>query len=232
MHRASPHRSRTQYFRLSVLFLRAYWLELVKIADALASRPALHHEPAEHSSLIGPRIIEVGRRDTGYDRHQVRWSFDRRLPLRHTEVRAAHHADLAGGPGLTRGPLNRVVSIVAFLDDRAKCAFGPRSPADFLVKHHVAPTLESGDSRRVSDRPRISRSRPNGPTAHCKTQARELSNIIRTIVLIIADNIVLSRGRLRNAHRPYSHVYDADSVRLPINTHEHSKRALLNSISI
>ena len=112
-------------------FLRVVAVKIQRAVHVQGHRPALSDLPPEG----------IGRGDVNPQCRKVRWAVKRCHVLDDSAVGSAHHADLAVAPRLVRRPLDRVVSIEAFLlVGRVKIfasALGKSPPPQVLQQHHV-----------------------------------------------------------------------------------------------
>src|SRR5215475_3019366 len=89
-----------------------------------AGGPGLVEPLLERASLIGPAFVIIARSDDRADSGEMRWIRDRGEHLRGADVGAAEHADFSVGVGKRGGPLDRIVSVVGFVDEGVELAFG------------------------------------------------------------------------------------------------------------
>src|SRR5688572_23238810 len=77
------------------------------------------------------------RRDLRHDAFERGGRVGSRGPLHPTDVTAADHADLAIRPGLFGDPSDRVVAVLAFVDEWLPRSFTVVAPAHVLCDQHI-----------------------------------------------------------------------------------------------
>ncbi|MNX89751.1 hypothetical protein D3C86_1217730 [compost metagenome] len=114
--------------------------------------PADIEPGAEDPVHIGPVVVIVGPRDRGRYRREVRWTFDRCLPLRESQIGATRHADLARGPRLRSCPFHGVVAVVRFLRHQAELSLrGDGAPHG--LRDHRVPMRHQAQAAKNRHRP-------------------------------------------------------------------------------
>ena len=103
-----------------------------------AQGPALSKPQVEDAVHVRPLVVVIGRGHGGRNGDEMGWRCQRSLPLRHAEVRAAGHPDLAVGPRLGRGPLDGVVAVGLLLENGTEHALRSKRTADVLRQPDVA----------------------------------------------------------------------------------------------
>src|SRR4029077_19154396 len=100
--------------------------------------PRLVYQRFDRATLIGPAVVIVAGGHYRANSGEVRRMSDGREHLRRTDVRAAEHADLAVRIRLRGDPLDRVVAVVRFVDERIPIAVGGVAAAYILQKNHIS----------------------------------------------------------------------------------------------
>jgi hypothetical protein len=90
--------------------------------------------------VVAVAVIVIARNHRK-NRLQMRIVAQRRFPLHDPEIRPAHHADLAVGPGLAGNPIDRFIAILAFVVQLFEVAFGFVT-ASHILHHHGVPVID------------------------------------------------------------------------------------------
>ena len=101
----------------------------------------LRRTPARRAKIPfsqGTLCSASGGLDVGNNRGQMRRMLRCREPLRPTQIRRADHAGLSRRPGLLRQPLDRVVTVFRFVDQRFPDTFRFKPAAYILNRDRVA----------------------------------------------------------------------------------------------
>ena len=110
----------------------------VRVGREEAQGPALSKPQVEDAVHVRPLVVVIGRGHGGRNGDEMGRRCQRSLPLRHAEVRAAGHPDLAVGPRLGRGPLDGVVAVGLLLENGTEHALRSKRTADVLRQPDVA----------------------------------------------------------------------------------------------
>src|SRR5688572_14412160 len=79
----------------------------------------------------------IGGRDLRHDAFERRVGFDRGRPLHESGVTAANHSDIPVRPALFRDPIDRVMTVFAFVHERLPLAVAVIASSHVLSDVHV-----------------------------------------------------------------------------------------------
>ncbi len=132
----------------------------------------------------------------------------RHFPLHNPQIGAADHPDFAVRPRLARDPVQRIVSIAAFLRERLKHAFRSVASAHILHHHGVAVLGENPIGGREVRALAVGRANQNGGNAIFHVGPEYVSRQANAVAHLGAHVELLQDGRRERRRRQRRYATD------------------------